>query len=117
MADKAKGKNPGSISMESLLPKAMARDFAELYWEGSFEDYLEIVREHPEVTRNAFQRIYDMITSKGVEEYIDNKKKIIKGLKYENRNKIQITLFLNTFSSIHYFIFNTYISFSTSFLS
>jgi serine protein kinase len=64
--------------MENLLPQGAAKDFAELYWEGSFDEYLEIVREHPEVTRNAFQRLYDMITSKGVEEYIDNKKKIVR---------------------------------------
>jgi serine protein kinase len=78
VADKAQGKNQDRISMENLLPTATARDFAELYWEGTFDDYLEIVKEHIEVTRNAFQRIYDLIQSKGVEEYIDNKKKIIK---------------------------------------
>jgi serine protein kinase len=52
--------------------------YAELNWEGSFEDYLQIVRERPQVTRNAYQRIYDMIISHGTEEYIDNKKKLIR---------------------------------------
>ena len=37
------------------------KSYAELHWEGSFEDYLEIVRKNPKVTRTAFQRIYDMI--------------------------------------------------------
>ena len=78
MVDDARGKNPGAVSMESLLPTSVARDFTELFWEGSLDDYLEIVREHPEVTRNAFQRLYDMIGSHGIEEYIDNKKKIIR---------------------------------------
>src|SRR5947209_16057144 len=52
--------------------------FKELHWEGSFEDYLRIIRENPRVTRTAFQRIYDMVLSHGKTEYIDNKKKLIR---------------------------------------
>src|ERR671934_304457 len=52
--------------------------FKELHWEGSFEEYLRIVRENPRVTRTAFQRIYDMILSHGKTEYIDNKKRLIR---------------------------------------
>src|SRR5438093_579523 len=52
--------------------------FKELHWDGSFEDYLKIVRENPRVTRTAFQRIYDMILSHGKTEYIDNKKRLIR---------------------------------------
>jgi serine protein kinase len=51
-------------------------EYKELHWDGSFEDYLQLVRRNPRVTRNAFQRVYDMILSHGVEEYIDNKKKL-----------------------------------------
>jgi serine protein kinase len=50
--------------------------YRDLHWEGSFEDYLEIVKARPEVTRNAFQRLYDMISTRGADEYVDNKKKI-----------------------------------------
>src|SRR4029079_7828678 len=60
---------------------AALQDFAlyrDLAWEGTFEDYLQIVRERPSVTRNAFQRVYDMIISYGTEEYIDNKKKLVR---------------------------------------
>ncbi len=52
--------------------------YRDLHWEGSFEDYLQIVRERPTVTRNAFQRLYDMVIGAGQEEYIDNKKKIVR---------------------------------------
>jgi serine protein kinase len=52
--------------------------YRELHWEGSFEEYLQIVRERPQVTRNAYQRLYDMIVSHGTEEYIDNKKKLVR---------------------------------------
>lgn len=52
------------------------QSFENLNWYGSFDDYLNIVRQNPRVTRNAFQRMYDMILEDGVEEYIDFKKKI-----------------------------------------
>src|SRR5215813_14180246 len=54
------------------------KEYQELHWTGSFEDYLSIVRENPKVTRTAFQRVYDMVLSYGQEEYIDNKKKLIR---------------------------------------
>jgi serine protein kinase len=52
--------------------------YRDLSWEGSFEDYLGIVRRTPEVTRNAFQRVYDMIVRHGTDEYTDNKKKLVR---------------------------------------
>ncbi len=52
--------------------------YSEQHWEGSFEDYLRIVRQNPRITRTAFQRIYDMILSHGKTEYVDNKKKLIR---------------------------------------
>jgi serine protein kinase len=52
------------------------KEYEDLNWEGSFEEYLHLVRKNPRVTRNAFQRAYDMILAHGQEEYIDNKKKL-----------------------------------------
>jgi len=52
--------------------------YRDLAWEGSFEEYLEIIKKSPQVTRNAFQRVYDMIIRYGTEEYTDNKKKLIR---------------------------------------
>lgn len=37
------------------------------HWEGTFADYLDIVRNNPLVARSAFQRIYDMVLSHGSE--------------------------------------------------
>jgi serine protein kinase len=65
------------------------QDFAlyrDLAWEGSFEDYLNIVRQHPQVTRNAFQRMYDMIIRYGIEEYTDNKKKLVRYNFFKDEN-------------------------------
>ncbi|ADU29628.1 PrkA family serine protein kinase [Evansella cellulosilytica] len=41
---------------------------AGLKWEGTFADYLEILRERPEVAQTAHSRIYNMIKDAGVEE-------------------------------------------------
>ena len=41
--------------------------FRRKNWVGTFAEYLDIVREHPEVTRTAYQRLYDMILSYGVD--------------------------------------------------
>ena len=52
------------------------KKYQELNWEGSFEQYLDIVLENPKVTRNAFQRIYDMIVTYGSFDFHEYKKKI-----------------------------------------
>jgi len=69
-------------SSESLVARIAAlqdyKRYEDLHWEGSFEDYLALVRERPEVTRNAFQRAYDMVIGYGEEEYIDNKKRLVR---------------------------------------
>ena len=53
---------------------------AGLYWTGSFYDYLDQVSKNPLVLRNAFQRLYDMILSWGIEEEArgSGKKKIVR---------------------------------------
>jgi serine protein kinase len=52
-------------------------EFRALNWIGSFENYLEVVAADPRVARSAFQRLYDMILSYGVKEYVDSKKRIV----------------------------------------
>ena len=61
--------------------------FRDQHWEGSFEDYLQIARQNPRVTRTAFQRIYDMILSKGTREYYEYKKKIIHYNFFDDRDR------------------------------
>src|SRR3954462_5894190 len=71
----------GSVASSMVSQIAAMQDYdryRDLAWEGSFEEYLNLVRERPQVTRNAFQRIYDMVISYGTEEYIDNKKKLVR---------------------------------------
>src|SRR5213594_3204747 len=63
------------------------RGFRDQHWEGSFEDYLHIVRQNPKVTRTAFQRIYEMILAKGTREYYEYKKKIIHYNFFDDRDR------------------------------
>ena len=52
----------------SLVSERQDRDqFRRKNWVGTFEEYLNIVRDKPKVTRTAYQRIYDMILSAGVD--------------------------------------------------
>jgi len=49
-----------------------------LHWQGTFDDYLDIVAGNPAVARNAFQRMYDMILHFGTETYRENRQELIR---------------------------------------
>jgi len=66
----------GKTILNSLRQQLNLSDYRKKHWEGSFDEYLDIVREHAEVTRSAYQRLYDMILSHGTEEVYENKEKI-----------------------------------------
>ncbi len=50
--------------------------YQELLWEGTFAEYLEMVRGDPRIARNAYQRLYDLIEGYGHTEYTEYKKTI-----------------------------------------
>ena len=61
----------------SIVKEHCGKDnYQQLHWEGSFFDYLSLVEKKPNVARNSFQRMYDMIISYGKREYIDYKKTV-----------------------------------------
>jgi len=65
------------IDVDALVGQLQDVDsFRELNWEGTFQEYVDIVTQDPRVTRTAYQRLYDMIISYGTDEYIDSKKRI-----------------------------------------
>jgi len=68
-------------SGESIIGKAKQaldlQSYREQHWTGTFTEYLDQARRNPEITRSAFERMYDMILSYGTTEYVDNKKKIV----------------------------------------
>ena len=40
-------------------------EFQELNWTGTFDEYLDLVKQNPDLCRTAFQRVYDMILAAG----------------------------------------------------
>ncbi len=75
--------------LDSIRSQLDLTDYKKLHWEGSFDDYLQIVLEQPAVTRTAFQRLYDMILSHGTEDI------------YENKDKLTRFKFFTDFASRH----------------
>jgi serine protein kinase len=66
----------GKAILANLRQELNLSDYRKKHWEGSFDEYLDIVGEHPEVTRTAYMRLYDMILSHGTEEVYEQKEKI-----------------------------------------
>ncbi|SFU96640.1 PrkA family serine protein kinase [Alicyclobacillus macrosporangiidus] len=48
--------------------RAYKQEEQDLYWEGTFEQYLGLVEKNPNIANTAHARVYDMIVSAGVEE-------------------------------------------------
>ena len=60
----------GGREIVSLIGQRQDLDqFRKKNWEGTFDQYLDIVSQDGRATRNAFQRVYDMILSYGTETY------------------------------------------------
>src|SRR5215510_11700746 len=68
----------GKSILNAIRQQLNLSDYRKKHWEGSVEEYLDIVLRHPEVTRTAYQRLYDMILSHGTEEVYENKEKTIR---------------------------------------
>ncbi|MCC2679892.1 MAG: serine protein kinase [Pseudobdellovibrio sp.] len=68
------------INFRTLVEKWQSQNPASSlqHWSGTFNEYLDLVKANPKITRNAYQRMYDMILEKGTEEYIDFKKHVIR---------------------------------------
>lgn len=67
----------GCIDIQEFIEKNYSKeDFSHLHWDGSFQDYIDLVAKNPSVCRNAFQRMHDMIMSFGTSTYTEYKKEI-----------------------------------------
>tara|TARA_R110000868_G_scaffold75979_4_gene218904 strand:- start:889 stop:2946 length:2058 start_codon:yes stop_codon:yes gene_type:complete len=65
------------IDIDSFIKEHFrVQDFKHLNWQGSYQDYIDMVSKNPQITRNAFQRVYDMISSFGTSQYTEYKKEI-----------------------------------------
>ena len=57
--------NSGQAFLEQLSGSQDTRTYQEQHWQGSFAEYLDLVRQQPRIARTAYQRLYDMIMSYG----------------------------------------------------
>lgn len=68
----------GSDLIAKIARRQNLAEYQKKHWTGTFSEYLEIVAQNPKVTRNAYQRVYDMILSFGTEEIIIHKEKFVR---------------------------------------
>ncbi|WP_152053618.1 PrkA family serine protein kinase [Tautonia marina] len=68
----------GSDLIAKIARRQNLAEYQKKHWTGTFSEYLEIVAQDPKVTRNAYQRVYDMILSFGTEEIIIHKEKFVR---------------------------------------
>ncbi|GMV81346.1 MAG: hypothetical protein AMXMBFR7_25300 [Planctomycetota bacterium] len=66
----------GSQLFESIARDQDTETFQELHWEGSFEEYLDLVVQQPQITRNSYQRLYDMIMGYGTDEITQQRERV-----------------------------------------
>lgn len=66
-----------TVNFRTLVEKWQSQNTnVAAHWSGTFHEYLDLIKANPKVTRNAYQRMYDMIVESGTEEYIDFKKEV-----------------------------------------
>src|SRR5438552_3863398 len=70
---------PESSNLLKMVTSRLDQEkFRQQHWEGTFNEYLDIVSKNPRVSRNAFQRVFDMILGYGFEKYTLFKADIVK---------------------------------------
>jgi serine protein kinase len=79
MADSENGMAKNNNPLVSIIDRKLdVANFREQHWEGTFWEYLDVAMENPAVSRNAFQRVYDMILSYGAENYTQFKQELVR---------------------------------------
>ncbi len=68
----------GRTILERFSERQSPETFRQEHWQGTFDAYLDVVRENPKVTRTAFQRLYDMIMSYGTHPVEGNKEGLVR---------------------------------------
>ncbi|GAA6756377.1 ATPase AAA [Thermus sp. 2.9] len=63
--------------LERIRRRQDLEAYRALSWEGSFADYLRLLKEDPRPLRTSFQRVHDMILAHGVEEYTLFREKLL----------------------------------------
>ena len=68
-----------SFDLQSFISQNYnPKDFSHLHWQGSMQEYIDLVMKNPKIARNSFQRIYDMIMGYGTTTYTEYKKEVVR---------------------------------------
>ena len=57
--------NAGHELLDKISNRKSPDVYRQEHWQGSFVEYLDLVRQDPKVARTSYQRLYDMILSYG----------------------------------------------------
>ena len=80
-AGSASGQSP-RVSGQELLAAVDARinqrEYLDQHWSGTFWEYLDLCAKDPSIVRNAYQRLYDAVMSRGFEKYRVFKKEYVR---------------------------------------
>ena len=68
----------GTALLDRISRKHTPDTYRQEHWQGTFSDYLDLVRETPAITRTAFQRLYDMILSYGTYKLEDGEEGLMR---------------------------------------
>ncbi|QDU59978.1 PrkA AAA domain protein [Planctomycetes bacterium Pan216] len=68
----------GRALINLIAQRQNIEEYQKEHWEGSFEEYLEIVARSPAVARNSWQRVYDMVMSYGQRTLEGGREKLIR---------------------------------------
>ena len=64
----------GRELLQALSQRQSRESYRQEHWQGTFHEYLDVVKSHPRVVRSAYQRLYDMILSYGTYPIGNSKK-------------------------------------------
>src|SRR5688500_7819787 len=64
--------------LDMVRKDRVTAEFKDLHWTGSLRDYFDLAAADPRVARNAYQRVYDMILSFGVDEVVERKERLVR---------------------------------------
>jgi serine protein kinase len=73
-----------SLNLDRIAAKFNVEEFNTLNEEMSFSEYLDKVYANPLLIRTAYQRLYDMVVSEGMEEIYENKEKLFRYKFFDN---------------------------------
>jgi serine protein kinase len=57
--------NNAQSLLEQFSSRQSADEYRQEHWQGSFADYVDLVKANPKITRSAYQRLYDMLIDEG----------------------------------------------------